>query len=234
VADELVVVWQTRWTWGFARPGARRPGIFQSRFMDGTASITLDELRRDWGEWPERERLDFCQSYRSGQECDPDILRFLIANGDHATWPCIAFRVARDLLVEESVPALREWCESCEARRGANYYQAIAHTGDPEAHDILRRAFARVWETAGLMEAANHDVAHDACCCLLFLLGLGEDPEEFRPQYEALRRHPGGLDIWWAGRQLATYFEARLPGDADAPQHPRAECSYVCPWDHSA
>jgi hypothetical protein len=30
--------------------------------MDGSATITLDELQRDWHKWPEDEKIDFCQS----------------------------------------------------------------------------------------------------------------------------------------------------------------------------
>ena len=117
--------------------------------------------------------------------------------------------VARELPPEEAVPTLREWCTSCEVGHGANYYQAIAHTGAPEAHAVLRHCFTRIWNTDGLMAPVEfcNWVAFDAICCLAELLQLGEDSEEFRGAYDALTAHPCPTAREDARRWLLRYFD---------------------------
>ncbi len=184
----------------------------ESRFMDDSATVTLAELQRDWNAWPKHEKVDFAQSFSAWgriAEREP-ILRFLVAHGDHETsWPSIAQSVACEFPVVESVPILRRWCESCQVGHGANYYQAIALTGDPEAHVILSACIHRIWTTPGLMDNARfvNSIAFDAVCCLQYLLKLGEDPGQFRTAYAALTSHPCEQIRDRASRWLSEYFE---------------------------
>jgi hypothetical protein len=187
------IIRETRWSRVYAKPDKPRYRYIESRFRDGTASITLDELQRDWHKWPEDEKIDFCRSLVWAQVPDrKDILRYLIDHGDHCTWAAIALLVALELPSHESIPALKRWCESCDVGRGANYYQAIAQTGDPEAHDILTSCFHRIWNSDGLMDNADFGnwVAYDAICCVEYLLELNEAPEPFRTVFETLKSHP--------------------------------------------
>jgi len=207
------IIRETRWSRVYAKPDKPLHQYVESRFMDGTATITLDELQRDWQSWPEGDKIDFCQSLAWAQVPDRiDILRFVIDHGDHCTWLPIALLVAHELPPEESVPALRRWCESCEVGRGANYYQAVAYTGDPEAHDLLKRCLHRTWSTAGLMDDADfcNWVAHDAVSCMQSLLELNEDPDTYRSVFEALKKHPCKATRQETQGFLAKYFASEV------------------------
>jgi hypothetical protein len=128
-----------------------------SHFSDGDATITLDELRRDWHNWPALERIDFCQSFCNSARVPErvDILRFIVAHGEHDSWSAIALSVAQELPLEESLPVLRLWCQTCEVGCGANYYQAVALTGDPEAHALLKKCFERTWQSSRLLDTTD-------------------------------------------------------------------------------
>src|SRR5215471_2338414 len=51
-----------------------------SRFIDGTASLTLTQLKAEWSTWNEANRIDFCDSILDlvnvGQQDLAEILRF--------------------------------------------------------------------------------------------------------------------------------------------------------------
>jgi hypothetical protein len=206
------IIRETRWSRVYAKADKPRHQYLESRFMDGSATITLEELQRDWRKWPEDEKIDFCQSLVWAPTPErKDILRFVIDHGDHRAWSAIALLVALELSPQESVPALRRWCESCEVGRGANYYQAVAKTGDPEAHDILKRCVHRIWKTDGLMEDAEfcNWVAYDAICCVEYLLELNEDRDDLRSFFQALKTHPCKATRRDARRRLAKYFPGK-------------------------
>jgi hypothetical protein len=199
---------ETRWSRVY---GDKSHQYRESRFRDGSATITLEELKHDWHKWPEGEKIDFCQSLVWARIPErKDILRFVIDHGDHYTWSAIALLVAMELPPCESVPPLRMWCQSCDVGSGANYYQAVAKTGDPEAHDILKRCFHRVWNSNGLMDNADfcNWVASDAICCVEYLLELNEEPEPFRTVFETLKSHPCKATREAAERRLSKYFVA--------------------------
>jgi hypothetical protein len=205
------IIRETRWSRVYAKPDKPRHHYHESRFRDGTATITLDELQHDWDKWPEAEKIDFCQSLVWLQIPErKDILRFLVGHGDCCAWSAIALLVALDLPPHEAVPALGMRCQSCEVGSGANYYQAIAKTGDPEAHEILKRCFQRIWNSDGLMDDADfcNWVAYDAICCVEHLLELNQEPEPFRTVYETLQTHPCKGTREATERRLAKYFGA--------------------------
>src|SRR5262245_60424430 len=120
---------ETRWSRHYSKKPERRQHYGESRFMDGSATITLAELEAHWSEWPDHERMDFSHAFGTWGQKVPErlaILRFLVANGDHQhCWWAIALPVGRELPPEESVPILRRWCESAEVGSAANYFQAI-------------------------------------------------------------------------------------------------------------
>jgi len=90
-----------------------------------------------------------------------------------------------------------------------NYYQAIALTGDAEAHAILKSCFSRIWDTAGLMDDAKfiNWIALDAIWCIKELLELAEDPEPYRPAYGALIGHSCKRVTEQAESCLSEYFD---------------------------
>ena len=139
-----------------------------SRFNDGSASITLPEVRAAWPNWSEGQRLDFCHA------CDwlgdhphpdlPDILRFVMRpnNPTHASW--IAGSVARRLPRDEAFELL---CEALRAANGegtANITGGIAHTTHPMAQQILHEQLDGLWGQADLLEGRSfHELAGFRC-----------------------------------------------------------------------
>jgi hypothetical protein len=174
----------------------------------------LTELTRDWQHSPDHEKVDFCQSFAHAKTRERKaILRFLIQNGDHRTWPAIALLVARELPVGESFEAIQQWCQSCDVGRGANYYQAIAQTQAPGAQDVLRACLDRVWRAEGLMDndTGCNWPAYDAVCCVEYLVELGQDPESLRHHYDRLTSHACEATRKQTRRSLAQYFEDDQP-----------------------
>ena len=184
--------------------------FLDSRFRDGSASITLVQLKHDWTDWQDHEKIDFAQSfvhYRGRHRTK--ILRFLIVNGDHNVWSAIAASVAISLSAEESVPFLSGCSETCDIGRGANYFQALSLTGSPEAVNVLRPCLERIWESPDLLEAEPfcNFTAFDAIWCIDALFRLGEPLDSLRDRYETLKTHPSmGEDVM---KWLSGHFEQR-------------------------
>jgi hypothetical protein len=203
----MTLVRETRWSRDYRNAdGSER--FMDSRFRDGTASITLDKIRRDWNHWSEHERIDFSQSYVHCQAADrADIVRFLIVNASHSVWSCTAATIAMILPSEESLPFLQQCCETCDVGSGANYFQALWLTKSPSAIKVLYTSLDRIWNAPDLMEPDRfcNFIAFDAIWCIDALLRLGEDPEVLRDRYNTLKTHPTMREraIKW----LAEYFE---------------------------
>ena len=84
----MVLAIETRFTRTYRVPEAERKtakcgGYIVSRFMDGSASITAEQLRHEWPTWKEWERVDFCQSssWLYKQIDYPEMLRFIMQHG---------------------------------------------------------------------------------------------------------------------------------------------------------
>lgn len=205
-ADKTIVR-ETRWSREFQSPD-KRECFLDSRFRDGSASITLSELRRDWATWTDHEKADFSQSfvhYQGRRRCQ--ILRFLMRNGNHSVWSAIAASVASSLPINESLPFLRECCKSSETGCSANYYQALWLTGSPEAVGVLWTALDRIWASPDLMtpDSFCNFTAFDAIWCIDALIRLGDPLDSLRDPYEKLKMHPTmrGDAVRW----LSEHFE---------------------------
>jgi hypothetical protein len=190
---------------------------FESRFLDGTAAITLAELQKLWPSWNEDERLDFCRALACGADVTDvqSILRFLIMHSDRCVRSTIALNVAMRLPAEEAVLVLKGWCLADEIGQCANYFQALALTKDIGVLDFLRSCFRRIWNNEGLMARADFQnwMAFDAVCCLKEMLALGENAGALRSAYETLREHPDGGTQKQTEMWLSEYFEPRSDGE---------------------
>ncbi|HEX7862689.1 MAG TPA: hypothetical protein VF773_20310, partial [Verrucomicrobiae bacterium] len=134
----------------FARSfhSAEKKQTFQiSRFMDGSASITADELLRGWHNWEKRERLEFCQScsFLRKQSDFPEMVRLIMEHGGTTEWSAIALQVAGTLPQADAFDLLVRALRSVEIGRSCNFAQAIARTKHPEAERILREHFTVIW-----------------------------------------------------------------------------------------
>ena len=199
---------ETRWHREYEM---EEPGHFfhESRFRDGSATITLPELKEQWGGWSDRERIDFCQELReAGCQEFPDVLRFIMANGEPQHWSGIALYIVRRLPADETIPFLLDAYPKFDSHRASNIIQALAMCGAPEAHKILRHHLQKLWAYPDLFTEAKHInvTAAAAIHCLQHLLDLGEPAEEFRDKYEALLRHPTKSNRQMVQNSLTKHF----------------------------
>ncbi len=165
-----------------------------SRFMDGSARISADELEREWGGWAYEDQLDFCRScsWLAGQADFPVMLRFVMMNGGEDDWSGIAGSVARDLPQSEAFDLLVRALELAKDRPVSNLGQAIASTGHVEAPAVLRSLLEKLWGSPGLWDDDDflNWTAYDATTCIEHLIQVGVPPEEFSAKVRELGQHP--------------------------------------------
>lgn len=205
--QNLTLVRETPWLRHYA--GDQVGTFVDSRFRDGSATISLAELKRRWPRWTSSERNDFCLAFWHGdvpERCD--ILRFLIQNGDSTNHSLLALQIAVHLPAGESVPILARWCKTSAIGEGANFFQALGMTKCEEAADTLQWCLARIWSRSDLMEEADfcNWTAYDAICCTEALLRFGADPESLRSHYDQLLAHPFARTRTQAEQHLSEFF----------------------------
>jgi hypothetical protein len=164
-----------------------------SRFMDRSASITADELQREWPMWTDALRMDFCQSccWLTGQADFPQMLRFIMEHAGSHEWSAIAMSVASELPAEDAFDILLRALRTAEIGSTCNIAQAIALTRHPEAGPTLRAHLDANWKHPGLWDEAEfiNWIAFDATTCIAHLLELGATPAEFEQKVRKLSQH---------------------------------------------
>ena len=208
--SKRILVKETRWHRHYA---LEEPRHFQreSKFADGSAHITLEELGAEWPSWSEGERIDFCQEVdRATFSHLPDILRFIMCHGDHRNWSGIALTIVRLLPADESIPFLLKACHESPVDEGSTHQQALAKSGAPEAHAMIRNRLECLWKDEGLFITEPHinHVASATIFCIKHLLELGETPAEFTDRYQALLNHPNESNRLQVQNFLAKHFIA--------------------------
>lgn len=182
-----------------------------SRFMDGSAKMDLETLRKGWPTWPRRMRIDFCQncSDLSGQKDFPDMLRFIMDHSSEDEPSVIAGSVASSLPQDEAFVRLVRALDEGSYPSSANLTQAIASTGHPGAVNVLRAHLEELWEDPELWlddEFLNW-CAFDVMCCVERLIGLGEPPADFEDTMRLLAEHPcKGLRDSYCNRTLRKHY----------------------------
>jgi hypothetical protein len=177
----------------YAMPG-RKYTLELSRFDDGSASVTLADVREGWPAWSDDDRLDFCGScsWLSSQADFPDILRFVMAQGDLTLLSSVASSAARQLPQKEAFDLLCDALGKAGGTNTANITQAIAHTGHPDAEPVLRAHLDALWASPDLWDDDPFPNwrAYDATCCIAHLLKLGASPPAFEEKVRRLFGHP--------------------------------------------
>ncbi len=170
-----------------------RMGSEVSRFMDGSASITAPELKREWPGWTQGMRMDFCQSseWLHEQADYPEMLRFIMQHGCPEHWSGIALSVASLLPRDEAFETLVRALGNTEPGHTANICQAIARTKHPDAEITLRGQLAALWEHPALWDNDDFSnwIAFDATSCITHLIELGVSPSDFAAQVRKLSEH---------------------------------------------
>jgi hypothetical protein len=202
------IVRETRWSRTYAND-SKTCLYFESKFLDGNVSITLEELKTEWPMWSDSERLDFCSAIHCSPPDDSaDIFRFLARDETEHVRSTIASCVAHLLPPEECVPLLANWAQAAPPGHRANYLQALSHTSDSRAHEILQSHFAGLFQHPQLMDDAEwyNDIAMDLLWCVKHLLELGTPVADLRPAYDKLAHHPCDRIRERVGHWLADSF----------------------------
>jgi hypothetical protein len=163
-----------------------------SRFEDGSASISLEELETDWSSWPDGDRNDFCSACSALHEHPdfPDMLRFVMGHGNHLQWSLVANLVSYALPADEAFAVLTSALERTPSHE-SNLIQAIALTKHQEAAPFLRHRLSNLWSRSELWadDSFLNWTAYDATCCISHLLELGEKPADYEEMARALSSH---------------------------------------------
>ena len=171
----------------------RKMGTRISGFMDGSASVTVEELRNDWSSWTERERNDFCQEscWLHEQSDFPDMLRFIMANGRPGDWSGIALSVGSCLPKDEAFELLLRALQATDLGSTSNLTQGIALTKHPSAESTLRRHLQSIWSKPALWDDDKflNWLAFDATTCISHLIELGASVPDLEEQVRQLAQH---------------------------------------------
>jgi hypothetical protein len=178
--------------------------------MDGSATMTLAQLKDGWPDWAERDREDFCQMcvWLREQEDYPEMLRFVMRQDEPEAWSAIALTVATNLPQAEAWTFLTRILRRYPAGRAINLTQAIAKTRHPEAKELLRRHLDETWTQQALWEDDKflNWVAHDAITCIRNLIELGATTAEFEEQVRKLSQHVCERNRGSCRRFLGKYY----------------------------
>jgi len=191
----MVLAVETRFTRQYQVPesemGTAKFGAWDiSRFMDGSASMTAEQLRREWPTWTEWERVEFCQSsvWLHKQIDYPEMLRFIMQHGAPRNWSATAGSIAVTLPAEEAFRFLEGALGASEVGNCSNIIQAIAITKHPDAEAILRKHLEAVWQQPELRKENDRVnlIAFEAKTCIDSLIALGVSPGEFEDKVRKL------------------------------------------------
>jgi hypothetical protein len=164
-----------------------------SRFVDGSASISVSELHQEWPGWTEDMRSDFCQSsgWLDEQSDFPEMLRFIMRHGAPEHWSAIALSVASRVPRNEAFDVLVGALGSTEIGLGSNIAQAIGHTRLPDAEAALRRHLAVLWSKPSLWEEDDfvNWVGFEVTTCIEQLIDVGASSSDFTDQVRRLSDH---------------------------------------------
>lgn len=205
LADKQLAV-ETRWSRQYHNSDGSI-ALHDSRFRDGSTTITARQVAIEWPKWPDHEKLDFCNAlpHYKGRDL-AKILRFLMRNGEQIYWQAVAQSIGTKLPTNEAVDFLHQTIQRTEPGQWANYFQALWLTRSANARQILSECLDRIWESEELMTADSfcNFVTFDAIWCIDSLLRLGEEPAVLAERYNVLLGHPSmcGDVIKW----LAKYF----------------------------
>jgi len=170
--------------------------ILVSKFFLGTAYISLEELKKEWFNWSEDERISFSRALRSARYDNlDDYLRFIMKNGDYYTLSTLSLTMLRNLPESEFIPFILKKIEETELGEGSNLLQALALSKDHRAVPIIEERLNKLIQHPRFSDIPewsgeyNNPIAHQAALCVEFLLELGVPQNDIRGAIELLLNH---------------------------------------------
>lgn len=216
----VMLSWESQFTraYEFEQEGQKHQYRI-SRFMDRSASITLDQLRQEWPAWSSTQRLEFCNAsaWLNEQSDFADILRFIMEHGSPSNWSAIALSVAAKLPCDDAYDLLLRALDSVELSRACNFVQALAYTKHPAAQTRLRTHLSALWNHPDLWkdDPFTNQLAYGATVCIEHLIELGAPPTDFNDHIHKLATHPCGGNRE-SCRRLAPHYPRLAPDSQNA------------------
>lgn len=179
----------------------------ESKFFTGKATIGLADIRQNWPNWSQEERLDFLCAYSAKllfTDEDHRILEFLLESmmdsEDHDVCSSLAILLTKlDNKKKVAEFLLRKIGESTRILDGcfprANYYQALGFLGDISVCQFIEKRLSEILSDKRLYDVKQppHWIAFECVACLASLCRL----EETEGYYEMLKKlgkeHPSSL-----------------------------------------
>ncbi|HRG99168.1 MAG TPA: hypothetical protein PLR99_23120 [Polyangiaceae bacterium] len=192
-----------------------------SRFEDGSARVTYDELAAGWATWSEHDRIEFSQNctWLRGQHDFSDILRFIAAHGGPHEWDGVALPIAYTLPAAEAFATLQKMFEASVIGTRSNLVQAIGsveHAGSLELVVADIRALAPLeatWHPDGFVNWH----ASELLCAVLSALKLGANAADYTDLVRRLAAHPSPANAAGARRDLCRHYpEVFAPTKVDS------------------
>jgi len=188
-----------------------RMGTATSRLFDGSASITISKLEREWETWNLNERADLCFACVDvwDEPGLPEMIRFMARHANANDWCNLAYLVALILPGDEASGILQQALTATDARGISNVVQGIAMTKQPEAEAVLRKHLEVVWARNTLWDNAQgvNEVAFDATACIAYLIEFGAAPAEFEGRVRQLAAHACQRNRQQCLRMLSKHYE---------------------------
>ncbi len=185
-----------------------------SRFLDGTASITLPQLKEEWSTWQDADRSDLCRSMldlvNAGQQDLPEIARFLLQNAEVDMLGPLVLQLPglQTFPPDETFELLMGVLQRSTLGHTADVIRALSLTQHSEAEATIRRHLGRIvadpttWVNAKFF----NKMARDAAYCVLSLVKLGAPPADFDGIVRRLSEHPCTRNREWCRRNFARHY----------------------------
>lgn len=188
--------------------GFTAPAIsYLSKFLIHKATITFEEIEREWANWDEKERWDFLSAYMEKHPVDEEDFRIIEYIMEHAgPWEvCVLPQIVNKLPDKKRVLRyLLERIDEVNPEEIAywtgwsmgNFYVQIENMGDPEAIPVLKKKISEMLDYPGLYEKGHHiqggyynKVAIEFIDALEALCKL-EPRDDYRKLLEGFKMHP--------------------------------------------
>jgi hypothetical protein len=201
---------ETRFTRQYHSEEHRR-GTATSRLFDGSASITMPQLEREWGTWDSALRDDFCSACMDIFEEPglPEMIRFMACHARPDDWrSLLSYLVAAHLPGDEAFGFLKRALAESDDPSRLMILQAIAITKHPEAALVLRRHLAIVRADKTLWDEGLfvNWLAATATTCIRYLIELGAPPTEFDGLVRQLAAHVCPRNRGDCRRELSKHY----------------------------
>jgi hypothetical protein len=185
-----------------------------SRFVDWSASITLQQLKQEWSTWTDADRADFCASMCDleliGQQDFAEIVRFLLQNAkiDILAPVVLHLPVSQMFPPDETFRLLFGVLQHSSLGHTASVIRALGGTKHPEAEATIRRHLRLIVADAATWVDAEffNKIAQDAAYCISSLLKLGVRSADFEEIVRRLSEHACERNREWCRRNFAKHY----------------------------